>query len=176
MQLNLSLKRLDAAFIVCLLIALTVPLLFPALRLTFFAPFLIICCYRKTLTKCLWLALLCGVIIDLLSSYTRFGLFSLDYCVSLLILYPQRRNFFADSVSTLPIMTFFFAIISTLIMALLLYSIESINIFSWGWAFTDLLIMPFIDGIYAFLVFTFPALLFGKPARRGRDYFFTSFL
>ncbi len=117
------------------------------------------------------MAFFCGVIVDLLASYTRFGLYSLNYCATIALLYPQRRNFFADSISTLPLMTFFFALISTLIMAIILYSIEMRNVFSWAWALTDLLIMPAADGGYAFLVFILPALLFGKRQRSGKDYF-----
>lgn len=171
MQINLDQKRLDVAFAICLLLTLGLPALFPNIRLTFFAPFLIIACYKASLKKCLWIALLCGVIVDLLSSYTRFGLYSLDYCATLFILYPQRRNFFADSLSTLPIMTFLFALLSTLLMALLLYSIETINVFSWGWVFTDLLMMPAVDGFYAYFIFILPALLFGKRRRAGKEYF-----
>lgn len=96
MQRNLDRKRLDITFGICLLFALGLPVLFPLTRLTFFAPFLIIAYYKASLKKCLWVALLCGVIVDLLSSYTRFGLYSVDYCLTTALLYPQRRNFFAD--------------------------------------------------------------------------------
>lgn len=174
MQRNLDYKRLDFTFGICLLCLLSLPILFPMARLTYFAPFLIIACYKSSLKKCLWLALLCGIIVDLFASYTRFGLYSVDYCLTLSLLYPQRRNFFADSLSTLPIMTFLFASISTLIMGLLIYSIENRNLLSWGWAFTDLIIMPAFDAIYAFTCFILPALLFGKRHRRGKDYFFSN--
>lgn len=174
MQRNLDYKRLDLTFGICLLLALGLPVLFPLARLTFFAPFLIIACYKTSLKKCLWLALLCGIAIDLLSSYTRFGLYSVDYCLTMAFLYPQRRNFFADSLSTLPIMTFFFASFSTLIMGILIYSVENKNVLSWGWVFTDLIVMPAFDAIYAFTLFILPALFFGKRQRRGKDYFFSN--
>lgn len=173
MQRNLDRKRLDFTFGICLLFALGLPVLFPLARLTFFAPFLIIACYKASLKKCLWMALLCGVIVDLLSSYTRFGLYSVDYCLTTALLYPQRRNFFADSLSTLPIMTFFFASLSTLIMAILIYSIDNKNVLSAGWIFTDLIIMPAFDAIYAFMLFILPAIFFGQRQRRGKDYFFS---
>ncbi len=174
MQRNLDYKRLDFTFVICLLFALGLPALFPLTRLTFFAPFLIIACYKASLKKCLWLALFCGIVVDLLSSYTRFGLYSVDYCLTVALLYPQRRNFFADSLSTLPMMNFFFASLSTLIMAILIYSIENKNVLSWGWIFTDLIIMPIFDAIYAFAIFILPTLFFGKRQRRGKDYFFSN--
>jgi rod shape-determining protein MreD len=172
-QRNLDNKRLHVAFATCLVLALGLPVLFPLARLTFFAPLLIIACYKTSLKKSLWLALLCGIIVDLLSSYTRFGLYSVSYCLTIAVVYQQRRNFFADSLSTLPIMTFFFASLSTLIMAFLIYSIENKNTLSWGWVLTDLLVMPTFDAIYAFSFFILPALFFGKRQRRGKDYFFS---
>lgn len=150
---------------------LSMPAIMPHLRLVFFAPFLIIACYQKSLPKCLWLAFLCGMVLDLLSSYTRLGLYAFDFCLTVAVLYPQRRNFFADSVTTLPIMTFLFALISTLVMALLLYSVESRNVFSWPWLFTDLICMPAMDALYAFCFFILPVLVIGRPRRRTKDYF-----
>lgn len=173
MQRSLDSKRLDISCAVCFFLALVLPVLFPLARLTFFAPFLIIACYKTRLKRCLWLAIFCGIIVDLLSSYTHFGLYSVDYCLAIALLYPQRRNFFADSLSTLPIMTFFFSVLSTAIMALLIYCIDTKNILSWGWIFTDLIVMPFFDAMYAFFIFVFPAILFGKRQRRGNDYFLT---
>ena len=171
MQVALDDKRLDTAFIFCLLMTLFAPSLFPYAKLSFFAPFLIITCYKKNLSACLWIALLCGLILDLLSTNARLGIHALDFCFTLMILQPQKRNFFADSLTTLPIMTFLFASISTLVMAILVYSLEMKNVLSWHWIFTDLIIMPSADAAYAFCCFILPALLFGKPRRRGKDYF-----
>jgi len=68
-------------------------------------------------------------------------------------------------------MTFLFSSLSTLIMALLLYSIEMKNIFSWNWIITELFIMPLLDACYAFFCFILPGLCFGRRQRRGQDYF-----
>lgn len=171
MQLTLDQKRLDIAFIFCLLLTLITPSLFPFLRLSFFAPALVITCYKRALPACLWSAFFCGLILDLLSSQPRLGIHALNFCLTLLVLYPQKRNFFADSISTLPIMTFLFASISSLTMALLLYSIEMANVLSWHWILTDMLFMPALDAAYAFCCFTLPVLLFGKRRRRAKDYF-----
>lgn len=157
MTISLYHKRLDFAFALCLALTVVMPTLWPGLRLSYFAPFLVIACYQKPLTSCLWLAILCGVILDLLSSYTHLGMTSLNYCLTLLIVYPQRRNFFADNLSTLPIMTTLFAVISTWIAGFLLYSLEMQNIFSWHWIFSDVIGMSFADSFYAFLCFIVPA-------------------
>lgn len=172
MQITLDSKRLDLAFLFCLLLTLVIPSLFPFLRLSFFAPFLIISIYRKNLSTSLWMGLLCGLIMDLLSSHPRLGIHALNFCITLLVLYPQKRNFFADSLTTLPIMTFLFASFSTLIMVFLVYGLEMNGVLSWHWVITDLLIMPAADAVYAFCCFILPGLIFGKPRRSGKDYFF----
>jgi rod shape-determining protein MreD len=171
MQITLDLKRLDLTWLFCLILTLTASSLSPYFRLSFFAPFLVIACYKKPLIACLWFSLLCGLILDLLSSHTRIGIHALTFCITISLLYPQKRNFFADSLSTLPIMTFLFASLSSFIMALLLYSLEMNSMLSWNWILTDLIIMPAADGLYAFCCFILPALLFGKPRRRSKDYF-----
>lgn len=172
MMLSLDGKRLRYTFILCAICLVIFPAIIPQLRLTYFAPFLIIACYQKSLKACLWLALGVGVLLDLLSSQTRLGLYAFDYCLTIALLYPQRRNFFADSITTLPIMVFLFAFLSTVIMAILLYSVETRNVFSWPWVFTDLICMPLLDALYAFVLFTLPSTIFGRTPRRGKDYFF----
>ncbi len=171
MRLALDHKRLDLNFLFCLFCFLAIPPLFPSLRLMFFAPFLIIALYQKPLKSCLWLAFWCGFLLDIFSSNGRLGLYALDFCLTVLILYPQRRHFFADSISTLPMITFCFSMLSTLMMALLLYSVESYNVFSWVWVVTDLFYISMMDALYAFCCFILPALVLNKPRRRGKDYF-----
>lgn len=169
--MNIDRKSLLAAFLISLLFILSFPVLFPGLRLTFFAPFLIILYYQKSYTTCLWGSLFCGVILDLLTSQMHFGMQSVNYCLTTSFLYWQKRNFFADSLSTMPLMTFFFSIISTIIHLILMYFLEKEFIISLQWAFTDLIAMPFFDATYAFLLFILPFALFGKRPRRGKDYF-----
>lgn len=171
MQLSLTNKRLDLTFIFCLSLTLAAPSLFPQMRIFFFVPFLIIACYKKNLLSALWFGFICGLILDLLSSSGRLGIHSLNFCITLMILYPQKRNFFADSLSTLPIMTLLFSMISSFVMVILLYSLEINYMLSWHWLLTDLIVMPIVDAAYAFSLFTLPALIFGKPIRRGKDYF-----
>jgi len=173
MERSLNLKRLDLTFLFCLISTLVIPPLLASGRLMFFSPFLVIICYKKRFSSCLWVAFGCGIIMDLLSSNIRLGIHSLNYCLTLTLLYPQKKHFFADSLSTLPIMTFLFSSVSTFLMAILLYSLEAKNMISWYWAFTDLLVMPSMDALFAFCAFIIPPLLFGKPQRRGSDYFFT---
>lgn len=169
--MNIDRKSLRFAFIFTLLATLLMPAIFPAARLTFFVPFLVILFYQKELSSCLWVALLCGFIIDLLSSHTLIGIHALNFCLTTWILYGQKRHFFADSITTLPMMTFFFSIMSTLIQLPLYYIFEGKMALSWSWALTDLLIMPAADAAFAFAIFILPAFALGKRPRRGSDYF-----
>lgn len=171
MQIALNYKRLDFSFFFCLLLTLIIPSIFTSARLTFFAPFLIISMYKEKLSTTLWFGLGCGLFLDLLSSYPRLGVHSLNFCIVLLVLYPQKRFFFADSLTTLPIMTFFFASLSSLIMVFQAYSFDIKGMLSMQWVFTDLIFMPIADATYAFCCFILPGIIFGKPQRRGKDYF-----
>lgn len=171
MEINLNRKSLGWVFGICLSLSLVMPSVWPTLRILFFAPFLIMAIYQQSLTVCLWLGFLCGAVLDLLSSTSRLGIEAMAFCLAILIIHSQRRNFFADSFSTLPVMTFLFSFLSTAIGAILLYSIEMRNIMSIRWLITDLFIMPAADALYAFFLFIFPAMLFGKRIRKGKDYF-----
>ncbi len=169
--MNLERKHIGAALIITLIPIVCFPVLFPSLRLIFFAPFLIILYYNKSYTTCLWAALACGLVMDILSSTMRLGLYGIDYCLTTWLLYSQRRHFFADNLSTLPIMTFFFSVLSTLIQLFLTNIFEQGISISWNWAATDLIYMPAIDAFYAFIVFILPSVLFGRRQLRGKDYF-----
>ncbi len=169
--MNLQNKNLVLTFLTTLCLTLFIPALCPFIRLTFFAPFLIILYYQRPFLACLWFSFLCGALLDLLSSHQRLGVFAVSYCLTTAILFGQRRNFFADSITTMPIMTYFFCFLSTLSQAVLIYIFDRGLTLSWGWTLADLLLMPLFDAGYAFGVFILPSLLFGKPQRRGKEYF-----
>lgn len=140
--------------------------LWPALKLSFFVPFLIKAYYQKDKIGCLWLSLLCGLILDLFSSSERLGFYAFNYCTVTYFLYSQKRHFFEESLSTLPIMTFSFAFLSTLIHFCLLYVFGKNVQLSFAWVTTDLFFFPLIDAFYAGLLFTLPSLFFSQPQRR----------
>lgn len=171
MPINLDRKSLSFALISTLAFVLAAPVLLPHWRLMFFAPFLIILYYQRSYLTCLWGALLCGLVIDLLSSDMRIGLHSVDYCLTTWLLYGQRRHFFADSLSTLPIMTILFSITATVIQVVIVHIFEQPLVVSWQWVLTDLVYMPLFDACYAFAWFVLPSVCFGRRPRRGRDYF-----
>lgn len=158
-------------FILSFLLSLFGPVLFPSFKLFYFAPFLCTCFYHKSYSSTLWISLCCGLILDLLSAPLRFGLYALNYTLTSGLLYSKKQHFFEDELSTLPILTFLFSVLSTLIQVGLLYIFDASLRLSWNWVSTDLLIMPSLDGVYAFICFNLPILLFGKTRRKGKDYF-----
>jgi len=122
--------------------------------------------YRQKKINCLWLAFFCGFLIDLFSAQTRLGFYALTYFLTAEILYSQQRNFFEDRLSTLPIMTFLFVIISTLVQIPLLYVFDIGLDLSMEWLKNDLIVNPFYDAIYAAMAFTLPSILFYRTKPR----------
>jgi len=163
--MNLQKNNLKFTFIAALIPTLLFPALFPAFRIQFMIPFLITLYYQRSYIDCLWGSLLCGLIMDLLSQNHRLGLYGMIFCMTTMILYRQRRNFFADTVTTLPIMTFFFSVTSTIIHGLLISTFDSKLNLSAAWFFTDLILYPLFDALYAFVFFVLPYWIFGKSRR-----------
>jgi len=143
-------------FLFALLLTLLSPAFAPSFNLQFFVPVLILSYYRKPLVACLWLSLCCGLILDLLASDHRLGLHALNYCLITLVLYNQKRNFFEDSLTTLPIMTLFFSVLSTGLQVILLVLFEKGLPLTIGWVATDLILLPLCDALYGFIFFTIP--------------------
>lgn len=129
---------------------------FPTISLFYFAPMVILCFYKSSLQTCIWWALACGFTIDLLATETKLGFYALTYCLTTLILYRYKYQFFEDNFSTLPIMTFLFAFCATLLSAIL-YSLVIIPIpISFKWLCYDIFWMPIRDALYAIIAFALP--------------------
>jgi rod shape-determining protein MreD len=152
-------------FVYTCALTLFLPVLFPHLALLYFAPFLILSFYSKNKLTALWLALICGLIIDLFSTHARLGLNALNYCIVTWFLYPQKYHFFEDSVTTLPIMTLLFSLFSTIIQVALFYLFDQRIALSWNWIKNDLLWLPIVDAIYAALGFSLLYILLPRTTR-----------
>lgn len=166
--MNLSRKNLLFTFFITLGLQLIAPSLFPQLKLKFFVPFLILAYYQRDLLGSLRYSFFCGLLIDLLSGPTKFGLYALTYTLTTALLYSQRLNLFADNAMTLPIMTFLFSLVSTVLEVCLLYIFGKPTPLSFHWFFSELLIMPLADTLYSFLVFILPFYLFGRRSGYSR--------
>lgn len=154
--------RLSLLFFYTFCLAMCLGTLFPFLRLLYFAPFLVLSFYRCSLPHSLWWAIACGFMMDLFSANTPFGIYALTYSLTTAYLYRYQFHLFKDRLSTLPVMTFCFACLSTVIQ-IVLFSIMGHTIsFTWDWFKHDLLWMPLQDALYAIFAFTIPPMLVSK--------------
>ncbi len=158
--------RLIGAFIFALIPFLICEPLLPGWTLTYFAPFLVISYYKKPMITSLWLALICGTLMDLASSTRHLGLHALTYVMTSGLLYGQKKHFFEDRISTIPLMTFFFSVLSTLFHVPLYLMLEGPLLFSPLWWTRDLIIMPGIDAFYGLVGFTLPGFFLPRSSRR----------
>lgn len=154
-------------FTYSLILTLTLPALFPSQRFAYFAPLLVFSIYRYSRILCLWLALICGLILDLLSAEMRFGIYALNYTLCVLMLGYFKNYFFEDSFSTIPLMTILFSYLSTIIFLFLLYAFNSQALLSWEWVKRELIQMPLSNAIYAILTFTVLALIFPRKTKKA---------
>lgn len=164
--MNLSKKNVFYAFLSTFILTLFIPVIAPSMRLMFFIPYLIILFYQKSFPYCLWAAFLCGLTIDLLSIQSPFGFYACNYTLATAVIYPQKRNFFADHLSTLPIMTVLFSVVATLLEVVFIYIFGNPISIGLQWMITDLTIMPLFDGLYAFVWFILIPLSFQKKQKR----------
>lgn len=155
------------SFSLALFFALWGTAVITVVRLLAFAPFLALLYNKTSFVKSLWIASLCGVIVDLLCSELRLGVHALNYCGTTLLLYKQKKHFFEDKALALSLFTLIISIISTALQFFLL------SIFGQGLPLSaklliaDFLIMPLADATYAFLWFTCPMRLYAYIKKVG---------
>lgn len=166
-MINLRKKNPFIAFFCCLFLTILTPVIVPQARLMFFVPFLIILFYQKSLPVSLWLSFLCGLIIDLLSAQSPFGFNACSYTLTTATIYRQKRNFFSDHLSTLPIMTFLFSFLTTIFEIIILSIFGFHASIGFQWIISDLLLMPCFDALFAFLGFILIPLSLQKKSKRS---------
>lgn len=140
---------------------------FPNIRLFAFAPFLALVYNRRTFVSSLWIATLSGIVIDLLCSQLRFGLYALNYSLTTVLIYRQKKHFFEDKPLALSLFTALVSCTSTLLQLFLTYAFDKGLPFTWKLALTDLIGMPAIDALYAYLWFSCPMQLYEYVQKGG---------
>jgi hypothetical protein len=139
------------------------------LHLIAFAPFFAISMQRLSLLGTLWTAALTGLLVDMTSSWLRFGFFALSYTLTCWIAYKQRKHFFEDQAISLSLYTAFISCLSSTVQLALLAFGPSRLPLDLPFLATDLLLMPLVDGLYAFLWFTCPLQLYTLIKRFRRN-------
>lgn len=143
-------------FFLALFIALYGSAFFPDFHLMPFAPFLALVYQRRRFLPSLWIAFFAGLIMDCITCQSRFGLFTLNFLLTTLVLYRRKRHFFEDHFLSLPIFTFFISVVSTLLTYLFLRIEERAPLFSLKLCLTDFITMPLFDALYAIIWFYGP--------------------
>lgn len=158
---------LSFPFFLALMIAVWGTVFFPSVRLFAFAPFLAIVYTKRSFLFSLWIAALCGLIVDLLSSEMRLGAYALSYSIVTLVLYQQKRHFFDEKPLALSLFTALISASATVVQLVLLYLFGSKVSVGFVWMVTDLLGMSLLDALYAFVWFTCPIKLYQHIQRVG---------
>lgn len=164
-------KNLLKLFFAALTLTLFAPVVVPGYPIYFLAPVIVVALYQKSLLHVCWIAMGCGVILDLLYAQDRFGPYTISFVTAAVIVYAQKRHFFADSLTTLPIMTFLFSFSVGLLQFAYVKIFERSVSITFGWGLTDLLILPMLDCVAALVLFILPSLVLGNKPRRGEEYF-----
>jgi rod shape-determining protein MreD len=149
-------RKKIALFLYSLFTAFFCTLLFPSIRLFVFAPFLCIAIQSTPLTGALWWAACSGLLLDLLSADFPLGFHALILVGTTALLYPRGKYFIEDKLASLALFSTLFSAIATIFNLALLFFFEKKIPLSWNGIFSDILLMPFIDGLYAFVWFTLP--------------------
>ena len=128
------------------------------LKLVFFAPFLSILYFKKDFIKSLYYSFSVGIILDLFSS-SIMGLNALCYTLTTFFLYKQKKFFKQNTLSI-----FMFTIVISITYSILYFIFSFVlerRVLPFSFL-SDLFLMPFLDGVYAFLFFIFPMKIFEK--------------
>ncbi|MGC2595664.1 MAG: mreD [Rhabdochlamydiaceae bacterium] len=163
-------------FSLALIFAICGTVFLPHLRLFAFAPFLALLYNKTTFTKSLWLASICGLAIDLLCSEFRLGIHALNYCLTTLLLYKQKRHFVEDKQLALCLFTAIISGVSTLLQFFLIALFDHALPLSGKMFITELTIMPLADAVYAFLWFTCPMMLYAHIKKIGWRAYYSKLL
>lgn len=95
-------------FILSIIILLCTPSYLPNFHPIFFAPYLIFNFYRFSKENIVLKSIFLGILCDLLSSFV-FGIHSILYFLTTILLYKTHRIFLKDKLLSIPIMTFLYS-------------------------------------------------------------------
>lgn len=133
-------------------------ILVPKLTILAFAPFLALSMLQAHFQKALWMSAFAGVCVDLLSD-DPMGLHALNYTLMTALLYRIKIHFSEEEPLHVSVYTFLTSFFSTALQFLLLFLFDRRVPFDGKWVLVDLIAMPMIDALYAFVWFSAPLAL-----------------
>lgn len=131
-------------------------ILLPDTRLVPFAPFFAIVFERNSYVKSLWVATLCGLVMDIFSSQMYFGLYAICYGITAAICFHQKRHFFEDKPIALSLYSALISSLSSLSLIVLTLLFDKQFPVTLEVLISEGLITPILDALYAFVWFTVP--------------------
>lgn len=134
-------------------------ILLPRLAILAYAPWVALLVLKNPLSQTLWLSALAGACVDLISD-DPIGLHALNYTLCAALLYRIRSPFSYDQPLHLSLFTGFISLASTILQWILLFLFDRRVPFEGRWVLADLLGMPVVDALYAFVWFAAPLALF----------------
>ena len=152
-------KKLFPFFLLSLFFIFLSTSLFPYVKWVAFAPFLVITYSSRLFIPSLWIATFSGLIMDILSQDNPFGLHSLNYVLTTVLIYRYRHHF-VDRAIGLASYTFLFSFASTLIQRLGLCFFGAAIPFTLIGFTTDFICLPIFDALYGFIWFSCPLLIY----------------
>lgn len=152
------------AFILGLTALILQGILLPQLAILAFAPFLALVTMKCPLKKALALSVLAGAMLDLLSE-DPMGLHALNYAIITSLLFKSKKHFSHEQPLHLSLFSALISLLSTILQLILLFLFDRRVPFGGRWIFADLIGMPLIDALYAFVWFAAPLALFEKLRR-----------
>lgn len=168
MSLGESRKKIYLLFLLALIPLLLWPVLSPKTSLCFFAPFFAVLFYKCTFKTILVLSLVCGVFTDLISGQGALGLYTLCYVGSSLLLYHLKVFFFEDGITTLPILSYLYAVMFSLLEILILAFSKQLPQLTLPKVLDHLFVIPLANIIYAFVWFSLPVYWLRRRPGRSR--------
>lgn len=142
------------AFILTATASLLQALFIPNPSLICFAPLLVLLFFYSSFLTSLWVASLAGLFLDLLSS-TSFGMNALCYTIAASLCYRQKK-FLSEKFISFFLFTALVSSTISLIKFPLLFLFGNGMHISFKWILTDLLILPFMDALYALIFILLP--------------------
>lgn len=132
-----------------------------------FAPFLVIVFLNYRLLPSLWIVAITGFLFDIFSDQF-FGLFGLSFTLMTLIVYRLKRFCNYDKPLSIALFTSLVSLVYSLLQPLLLFLFDNGLSLSLRWLFTDLILMPLLDGLFALIVFILPLKIYDLSKRKVR--------
>jgi rod shape-determining protein MreD len=142
-------------FLLALLVFLGQKTIYPSLSLSAFTPLMALAILTFKREKALWIGFLIGLIIDLFTA-NKMGLWALNLSLTTLVIFRFKIHFYRDKPQHIVIFTALFSMTSTVLHFFITFFFDKTFPLSGKWIFTDCIIMPIIDGIYALIWFLIP--------------------